>query len=108
MFCIFYLTSSILRRWYSMKYLICYDIKENRIRRQIVKYLEGFAFRIQESVFSCEVSAAEMHRVQQELLALAENASHPLLLIVPICKTCERSVWMHGEPLEERPPYLLV
>lgn len=91
-----------------MKYLICYDIKENRIRRQIVKYLEGFAFRIQESVFSCEVSAAEMHRVQQELLALAENASHPLLLIVPICKTCERSVWMHGEPLEERPPYLLV
>ena len=91
-----------------MKYLICYDIKENRIRRQIVKYLEGFAFRIQESVFSCEVSTAEIHRVRQDLLALTERSSHPLLLIVPICKTCERSIWMHGEPLEKQPPYLLV
>lgn len=91
-----------------MKYLICYDIKENRIRRQIVKYLEGFAFRIQESVFSCEVSASEIHRVRQDLLALTERASQPLLLIVPICKTCERSIWMHGEPLEKQPPYLLV
>ena len=82
-----------------MKYLICYDIKENRIRRQIVKYLEGFAFRIQESVFSCEVS---------DLLAWTARASHPRPRIVPICKTCERSIWMHGEPLEKQPPYLLV
>lgn len=91
-----------------MKYLICYDIAENRIRRQIVKYLEGFSFRIQESVFSCEASAVEIRRMKQKLLSLTEEASHPRLLVVPICRTCEQNIWLHGEPLEKQASCLLV
>ena len=34
-----------------MKYLICYDIAEQRIRQRVVKVLERRAHRLQYSVF---------------------------------------------------------
>ncbi len=38
-----------------MRYLICYDIPDNKTRDNIVKYLERFAWRVQYSVFSCRL-----------------------------------------------------
>lgn len=91
-----------------MKYIICYDIKEDKIRSRVVKYLEGLAFRLQYSVFSCDCSASEIKEIQQELLKLTHEAKRPLLLIVPVCRTCAKNIWMHGKPLEEDKTYLLV
>ena len=34
-----------------MKYIICYDIKEDRVRARVVKYLEARALRVQYSVW---------------------------------------------------------
>ena len=35
-----------------MRYLICYDIADTKLRTKVAKYLEGFAFRIQYRAFS--------------------------------------------------------
>ena len=91
-----------------MKYIICYDIKEDAIRARIVKYLEARALRIQFSVFSGNFSIAEVRAMQKELLRLTQGAERPLLLIVPVCKACEKSIWMYGKPLEEDISFLLV
>ena len=91
-----------------MKYIICYDIKENALRARVVKCLETWALRIQFSVFSGNFSTAEVRAVQEELLHIVKAADRPLLLIVPVCKACEKSIWMHGQPLEEDVPFLLV
>lgn len=91
-----------------MRYLICYDIKEDRIRSRLVKYLEGRAFRLQYSVFTCRSTPEEMQEIKREMLRLVKKARQPLLLIVPICEACAKRVWMHGRPLEEEKPYLLV
>ena len=71
-----------------MKYIICYDIKENAIRARVVKCLETWALRIQFSVFSGNFSTAEVRAVQEELLHIVKAADRPLLLIVPVCKAC--------------------
>ena len=36
--------------------LICYDISSNKTRREMVKLLENYGKRIQESVFLCDLS----------------------------------------------------
>ena len=84
-----------------MKYIICYDIKENKIRSRVVKYLEGRAFRIQFSVFKCNSDRKEIKQIWKELLDIVRNADNPLLLIIPVCKACEKEMMMHGKPLEE-------
>ena len=91
-----------------MKYIICYDIKEDAIRARVVKYLEVRALRVQFSVFSGNFSIAEVRVMQKELLRLTQEAERPLLLIVPVCKACEKNIWMYGKPLEEDVSFLLV
>lgn len=91
-----------------MKYIICYDIKEDAIRARVVRYLEARALRIQFSVFSGNFSIAEVCVMRKELLRLTQEAERPLLLVVPVCKVCEKSIWMHGKPLEEDVSFLLV
>ena len=91
-----------------MKSIICYDIKEDAIRTRIVKYLEARALRIQFSVFSGNFSTVEVRAMYKELLRLAQEAERPLLLVVPVCKACEKNIWMYGKPLEEDVSFLLV
>ena len=91
-----------------MKHIVCYDIKEDAIRSRIVKYLEARALRIQFSVFTCEASPAEIRAMRKELLQMTQSADHPLLLIVPVCKACEKGIWMYGKALEEDVSFLLV
>ena len=85
-----------------MKYIICYDIKEDRIRTRVVKYLEARALRVQYSVFTCHATAAQMNDMREELLRLTQRADRPLLMVVP------QGIWMHGKPIEEEVPYLVV
>lgn len=84
-----------------MKYIICYDIKEDRIRSSVVKYLEDHAFRIQFSVFSCKCSNKEIKSIWEALLHMTENADNPLLMVIPVCKDCDKGIFMQGRPLEE-------
>lgn len=39
-------------------YLVVYDISDNRERQRVSKALEGFGFRIQESVFECRLTTS--------------------------------------------------
>ena len=91
-----------------MKYIICYDIKEDKIRSQLVKYLEGMAFRLQFSVFTCRCSSKEIKAVWKKMIAITKGADNPLLMVIPVCKACEKDVLMHGRPLEEDSPVLIV
>lgn len=91
-----------------MRFIICYDIKENRIRNRVVKYLEGRAFRIQFSVFSYSCSNREIAAVWRELLKITKSAEKPLLMIIPVCKACDKDILMHGSPLEEDSPLIIV
>ena len=88
--------------WF-MQYLICYDISENKIRRKVMKYLESFGWRVQYSVFSCETTEKKMISIKQHLLQLTEKSEHCMLLITPMCRTCQAKVWAKGSPLESAP-----
>lgn len=83
-----------------MRYLICYDITETKIRTKVAKYLESFAFRIQYSVFMCENTEKGMTEVSKHLAALTRRSEKKMILIVPLCKTCESRIKTIGTAIE--------
>ena len=36
-----------------MQWVVCYDISDDRRRRQVIKLLRSYGYRVQESVFHC-------------------------------------------------------
>jgi len=83
-----------------MKYIICYDIPEERIRRKVAKLLESKAYRVQYSVFIGSLSEFEARALREELLAVTEASEKRLLLMAPLCAACEAKAWRVGTPLE--------
>lgn len=84
-----------------MKYLVCYDIQENRIRNKVAKLLESHAIRIQYSVFLGDFTENEAKALRQELLAITENSEERTLMMTPICANCSARMWQVGKYKEE-------
>ena len=91
-----------------MRYIICYDIPDDKTRDHIVNYLERFARRVQYSVFSCRLEAERAARVRKDLLAIADPAKGNSVLMVPLCKACEKNLFLSNKPLEEEKGFLVV
>ncbi|EFR42027.1 CRISPR-associated endoribonuclease Cas2 [Selenomonas sp. oral taxon 137 str. F0430] len=84
-----------------MRYIICYDITEDRIRRRVVNYLESFAYRMQYSVFCCDRSTREFEKMRKELTSLTAASERCALLIAPLCENCASRMWQTGTWMEE-------
>jgi CRISPR-associated protein Cas2 len=91
-----------------MKYLICYDIPDDKTRDNIVSYLERFAWRVQYSVFSCRLESARAALVWKDLLAITSVTEGNSVLMTPLCKSCEKNLLLSAKPLEEEKGFLVV
>lgn len=47
--------------------LVCYDIANNRRRYRVVRVIEGYGIRVQESVFECWLRPAQLRELQGKL-----------------------------------------
>ena len=91
-----------------MRYLISYDIPDDKVRDKMVRFLEEFAYRIQYSVFSCNLDAKESKFIWQALLVIAAESEGSSVLMTPLCKSCEKNFKLSGKPLEEEKGFLVV
>lgn len=91
-----------------MRYIICYDIPDDKTRANIVNYLEQFAWRVQYSVFSCRLDTARAALVWNDLLSIADATKGDSVLMVPLCKSCEKNLLLSAKPLEEEKGFLVV
>ena len=78
-----------------MRYIICYDVSDDRRRSRLANTLLDFGHRLQESVFTAELDG-ELHsrmaeRVRQEI------GDGDRLMIVPVCAACQREVEAVGQ-----------
>ncbi|MDR3088456.1 MAG: CRISPR-associated endonuclease Cas2 [Desulfobulbaceae bacterium] len=51
------------------KYVIIYDISDDKERNRLAKLLEGFGFRVQESAFECLLTRPGRERLLAEIAA---------------------------------------
>ncbi|AEF81180.1 CRISPR-associated endonuclease Cas2 [Leadbettera azotonutricia] len=70
-----------------MTYLFAYDISDCHRRNLVAKKLEQFGFRIQRSIFQCDVSPSVAEDIKLALRRYI-NEKEDSLLIYPLCADC--------------------
>lgn len=88
-----------------MRFIISYDIVNNRRRGKIAKVLEGNGERVQDSVFEVEMSEQELTFLLRRLCMLI-NVNEDSLRVYPLCRNCAGKVIRTGinpdDPLQPR------
>jgi CRISPR-associated protein Cas2 len=83
------------------RYIVAYDITDDRDRRHVVRLLEQFGERLQRSVFEVWLDPDDLPELQRRVGPLL--GSHDLFEMIPIDSTLHRPRWQGGtlDPLPE-------
>jgi CRISPR-associated protein Cas2 len=82
------------------RYLLCYDVRDDGRLRRTAKVAEAFGYRLQYSVFICDLSEAERTRLEARLrrvLDLSEDRAILIDLGLPGRTTARRFRWISGQ-----------
>jgi CRISPR-associated protein Cas2 len=78
-----------------MYVLVSYDIVDDRIRNQVMKFLKNFGERIQLSVFECDLQE-EMYRRMKHGLEQIIDGNKDRVRYYRLCKGCVAKVAISG------------
>lgn len=78
-----------------MKYVISYDITNNRRRARVAALLSGFAYRVQKSVFEGFFSVHELADLISRIEKIID-LSKDSIRAYPLCETCNDKIQVSG------------
>lgn len=67
-----------------MRILVSYDISSDKRRRKVVKIMEGSGYRVQYSVFECQLNSRQLVQLQQRLRPLVDAAQGESIRFYPL------------------------
>lgn len=84
--------------------VVCYDIPDDKRRTRLSKALEGFGYRVQKSVFECEVSPQLYEKMQRRVKKIV-NVGEDSVRYYHLCQSClpKIAIWGLGEVKREKP-----
>jgi CRISPR-associated protein Cas2 len=86
------------------RYVITYDVTDDRRRLKVARALEGHGERVQYSVFECQLTGKQFEALWKELRQLtdAQEDSLRAYRLCPVCagwvKTAGQAVWVKDVP----------
>jgi CRISPR-associated protein Cas2 len=93
------------------RYLLSYDVRNERRLRRCAKLAEEFGYRLQYSVFVCDLSAVERARFEQRLAEVLNlNVDGAVLIDLGPCgrSSAERFHWLSSPPLIRNPQVAMI
>lgn len=86
----------------NMLFFVMYDIESNKVRRQVVKYLEKKGcFRVQKSIFLADLSNKLYDEIRRDLAEVqAAYDNNDSILVVPVSTDMLRSMKIIGQQIE--------
>ena len=92
-----------------MRYLIAYDIADDRRREDIATVLSGYGPRVQLSVFECDLaSRRDAARLRARLSQLIDPVEDQIRLYPLDERTIRETVVLGARVIEERQDYWIV
>lgn len=79
-----------------MRYAISYDISSDKRRRKVVKVLEGVGYRVQYSVFECDLTARQLAELKKRLEEYVAPRSSESIRFYHLCAACQDKVEVIG------------
>lgn len=81
--------------------LICYDIEDDKLRKQVADVLEAYGRRVQFSVFECRLETKRFETLKAKLDDLITRKRPPdttcSLRFYPLCAACTRRFQTLGD-----------
>lgn len=77
------------------RYVICYDVTDDKRRRLIVEALKDHGHRVQYSVFECNLDEKTLLKLQYRLQRLKDGGDS--IMIYPLCANCMEKVIVMGQ-----------
>ncbi|MDO4900523.1 CRISPR-associated endonuclease Cas2 [Actinomyces sp.] len=75
--------------------IVAYDVASDRRRNRLAKYLQGWGYRIQESVFQLRLGAADLAEVREHVFGII-NDTQDVVHIYPLCASCQERSEVYG------------
>ena len=90
-------------------YVVCFDISDDAIRRNVGRILEHYGCRVQRSVFEVSLdNSGEPDALRRELLELIEEEEDDIRFY-PLCRQCrEKAVNARGNRVASFPSAVVV
>lgn len=82
-----------------MLYVLCYDISDDGRRTRVAALMERYGFRVQKSVFECDINAAQLGRLKKQALKMIDKSTDSLR-IYRLCAACAARMEHNGSRLE--------
>lgn len=86
-----------------MRYVVCYDVADDRRRRRVAECLDGYGDRVQESVFEAVLDRPLFEKLIAELGGLLDDAEDRAA-VYALCQACEGRRIDLGAAAGMRPP----
>jgi len=91
-----------------LKFVITFDITDDKIRRKVVNILQEYSYRVQKSVFEGFFSNDAISECIKKCTE-AINPKVDSLRFYPLCKNCEKAVKLKGNSHEvEEVDYIII
>lgn len=71
------------------RYVVAYDIPDDRRRLRVAKLLEGYGERVQYSVFECVLTPRQFERLWEEIGRRIDGAEDSVR-VYRLCEECSR------------------
>ncbi len=85
----------------NMLFFVMYDIESNKVRRQVVKYLERMGCtRVQKSIFLADMPAEKCNKIKETLTEIqAAYENNDSIFVLPISTDLLRSMRIIGQEI---------
>lgn len=90
-----------------MRYVVAYDVEDDRARVRIAGVLERFGVRVQKSVFECRLEAKDLERLlrrlERELTAVGGAGNVRVYRLCADCYGASQGIGAVAEGVEGEP-----
>jgi CRISPR-associated protein Cas2 len=91
-------------------WLVCYDVRDDKRRTKLAKFLEQHCQRVQYSVFECPLDTKQLEKLSPKWLKVL-NLQEDSIRIYPLDAEAKQKAKIHGkkdQPPYESPDYLIL
>jgi CRISPR-associated protein Cas2 len=80
-----------------MRIVISYDISDDKRRRKVAKIMEGYGYRVQYSVFECDLDVKKLQELKKRLQPLVKEKEWESIRFYPLYTECADNVQVLGK-----------
>jgi CRISPR-associated protein Cas2 len=82
-----------------MRIVVSYDVSDNKRRRKVAQIMEGFGYRVQYSVFECDLNSKKLVELKRRLRPLINKREGESVRFYPLCAECAPKAQVLGQDL---------